>query len=104
MVEAMQPYFGILLEGGLGLLLGLANGVLLFVLARENFADAVEVVNFSDGLVWAKAGNAGKAEGEAAVVTIRTLDVVERNFQDDLRIDGADLAAVLDGVGQEIVG
>jgi predicted PurR-regulated permease PerM len=33
MVEAMQPYFGILLEGGLGLLLGLANGVLLFVLA-----------------------------------------------------------------------
>jgi predicted PurR-regulated permease PerM len=33
MVEAMQPYFGILLEGGLGLLLGLANGVLLFALA-----------------------------------------------------------------------
>ena len=33
MVEALQPYFGILLEGGLGLLLGLANGVLLFVLA-----------------------------------------------------------------------
>ncbi len=33
MVEAMQPYFGIVLEGGLGLLLGLANGVLLFVLA-----------------------------------------------------------------------
>ncbi len=33
MVEALRPYFGILLEGGLGLLLGLANGVLLFVLA-----------------------------------------------------------------------
>jgi predicted PurR-regulated permease PerM len=33
MVEALQPYFGIVLEGGLGLLLGLANGVLLFVLA-----------------------------------------------------------------------
>jgi predicted PurR-regulated permease PerM len=33
MVEAMRPYFGIVLEGGLGLLLGLANGVLLFVLA-----------------------------------------------------------------------
>ncbi len=33
MVEALGPYVGILLEGGLGLLLGLANGVLLFVLA-----------------------------------------------------------------------
>jgi len=33
MVEAMRPYFGIVLEGGLQLLLGLANGVLLFVLA-----------------------------------------------------------------------
>jgi len=33
MVEALRPYFGILLEGGLSLLLGIANGVLLFVLA-----------------------------------------------------------------------
>jgi predicted PurR-regulated permease PerM len=33
MVEALRPYFGIVVEGGLGLLLGLANGVLLFVLA-----------------------------------------------------------------------
>jgi predicted PurR-regulated permease PerM len=33
MVEALGPYVGILLEGGLGLLLGLANGVLLFMLA-----------------------------------------------------------------------
>jgi predicted PurR-regulated permease PerM len=33
MVEALRPYFGIVLEGGLGLLLGLANGVLMFVLA-----------------------------------------------------------------------
>jgi predicted PurR-regulated permease PerM len=33
LVEALRPYFGIVLEGGLGLLLGLANGVLLFVLA-----------------------------------------------------------------------
>jgi predicted PurR-regulated permease PerM len=33
MLEALRPYFGIVLEGGLGLLLGLANGVLLFVLA-----------------------------------------------------------------------
>ena len=33
MVEALRPYFGMVLEGGLGLLLGLANGVLLFVLA-----------------------------------------------------------------------
>ena len=33
MVGALGPYFGILLEGGLGLLLGLANGVLLFILA-----------------------------------------------------------------------
>jgi predicted PurR-regulated permease PerM len=33
MVEALRPYFGILMEGGLSLLLGLANGVLLFVLA-----------------------------------------------------------------------
>lgn len=31
--EALQPYFGILLEGGLSLLLGIAHGVLLFGLA-----------------------------------------------------------------------
>jgi predicted PurR-regulated permease PerM len=31
--ESLRPYFGIVLEGGLGLLLGLANGVLLFVLS-----------------------------------------------------------------------
>jgi predicted PurR-regulated permease PerM len=33
LVEEFRPYFGILLEGGLSLLLGIANGVLLFVLA-----------------------------------------------------------------------
>jgi predicted PurR-regulated permease PerM len=33
MVEAFQPYFGLVLEGGVSLLLGIANGVLLFVLA-----------------------------------------------------------------------
>jgi predicted PurR-regulated permease PerM len=33
MVEAFRPYFGILLEGGVSLLLGIANGVLMFLLA-----------------------------------------------------------------------
>jgi predicted PurR-regulated permease PerM len=33
MVAAFQPYFGIVLEGGVTLLLGIANGVLMFVLA-----------------------------------------------------------------------
>jgi predicted PurR-regulated permease PerM len=33
MLEAFRPYFGILLENGLSLLLGVANGVLMFVLA-----------------------------------------------------------------------
>ncbi len=33
LVEALRPYFGIALEGGLALLLGIANGVLQFVLA-----------------------------------------------------------------------
>jgi len=33
MVDAFRPYFGMLLEGGVSLLLGIANGVLLFVLA-----------------------------------------------------------------------
>lgn len=33
MLEALRPYFGIVLEGGLGLLLGIANGVLMFLLA-----------------------------------------------------------------------
>ena len=33
MVEALRPYFGIVLEGGLSILLGIANGVVLFVLA-----------------------------------------------------------------------
>ena len=76
--------------------------VLLFVLARENFADAVEGVDFSDGFVWAKAGNAGKAEGEAAVVTIRTLDVVEGDFDNDEWTDGSNVAVIFDGVGEEI--
>ncbi len=31
--ESLQPYFGILLQGGLSLLLGIAHGVLLFALA-----------------------------------------------------------------------
>jgi predicted PurR-regulated permease PerM len=33
MVGAFQPYFGMVLEGGVSLLLGIANGVLMFVLA-----------------------------------------------------------------------
>lgn len=33
MVEAFRPYFGIVLEGGVSLVLGIANGVLMFVLA-----------------------------------------------------------------------
>ncbi|MBS0562147.1 MAG: AI-2E family transporter [Proteobacteria bacterium] len=33
MVAAFQPYFGLALEGGVSLLLGIANGVLMFVLA-----------------------------------------------------------------------
>ena len=33
MLEALRPYFGIVLEGGLSILLGIANGVVLFVLA-----------------------------------------------------------------------
>jgi predicted PurR-regulated permease PerM len=33
MVAAFQPYFGLLLEGGVSLVLGIANGVLMFVLA-----------------------------------------------------------------------
>ena len=33
MLEALQPYFGIVLEGGLSVLLGIANGVLMFLLA-----------------------------------------------------------------------
>ena len=33
MLDAMHPYFGIVVEGGLGVLLGIANGVLLFLLA-----------------------------------------------------------------------
>jgi predicted PurR-regulated permease PerM len=33
MLEALSPYFGIVVENGLGLLLGIANGVLMFLLA-----------------------------------------------------------------------
>jgi predicted PurR-regulated permease PerM len=33
LLGALQPYFGVVLEGGLGLLLGIANGVLLFLLS-----------------------------------------------------------------------
>jgi predicted PurR-regulated permease PerM len=54
MLEALRPYFGIVLEGGLGLLLGIANGVLLFLLALfvafffyvygDPIADRLEVI------------------------------------------------------------
>ncbi len=33
MLEALRPYFGIVLENGLSLLLGIANGVLMFLLS-----------------------------------------------------------------------
>jgi predicted PurR-regulated permease PerM len=33
LLEALRPYFGIVLEGGLSVLLGIANGVLMFLLA-----------------------------------------------------------------------
>ncbi|HBK06068.1 MAG TPA: AI-2E family transporter [Acetobacteraceae bacterium] len=33
MLEALRPYFGIIVEDGLSLLLGIANGVLMFLLA-----------------------------------------------------------------------
>ncbi len=33
LLEALRPYFGPLVEGGFGLLLGIANGVLMFLLA-----------------------------------------------------------------------
>jgi predicted PurR-regulated permease PerM len=33
LLSALRPYFGIVLEAGLGLLLGIANGVLLFLLS-----------------------------------------------------------------------
>ena len=33
MLDALRPYFGIVVEGGLSLLLGIANGVLMFLLA-----------------------------------------------------------------------
>ncbi len=33
MLEALRPYFGIVVENGLGLLLGIANGVLMFLLS-----------------------------------------------------------------------
>ena len=33
MLDALHPYFGIVVENGLGLLLGIANGVLMFLLA-----------------------------------------------------------------------
>jgi predicted PurR-regulated permease PerM len=33
LLEALRPYFGIVVEGGLGLLVGIANGVLMFLLA-----------------------------------------------------------------------
>jgi predicted PurR-regulated permease PerM len=54
MLEALRPYFGIVLEGGLGLLLGIANGVLMFLLALfvafffyvygDPIADRLEVI------------------------------------------------------------
>jgi len=33
MLDALRPYFGIVVENGLGLLLGIANGVLMFLLS-----------------------------------------------------------------------
>jgi hypothetical protein len=74
------------------------------LLSGENSADAVKGIDFCCGLVWAKADDAGKPQGEAAFVAIGTLDIVESDLHDDERVDGANVAVVFDGVGEEIAG
>src|SRR5580658_3200106 len=76
----------------------------MLLLAGEDFADAVEGIDFSDGFVWAETDDTRESEGETAVVAIRTLDIIESDFYDDERFDGADVAVVLDGMGEEIIG
>ena len=63
--------------------------------------DAGEGVDFGDGLVGAEAEDAGEAEGESAGVARAAHDVVEGDFEDDERLDGAEVALVFEGVGLE---
>jgi len=73
------------------------------VLRIENFADAGEGVDFSDGLVWAEADDAREAQGEAAVVAVGALNIVEGDLEDDGGFDVALEAAVFGGVLEKIL-
>jgi len=53
------------------------------VLGLEEFADTGQGIDFGDGFVWAQTHDAREAEGEAAIVAIGSLDVVEGHFEDD---------------------
>src|ERR1700739_2925424 len=75
-----------------------------YVLRIKNFLDAGERIDFGDGFVWAESHDAREAEGKAALVATRTLNIVEGNFEDDSGLDIALEAAIVGGVLQKILG
>ena len=73
-------------------------------LGLVDFFDAGEGVDFGEGFVGAEAEDAGEAQGEAAGVARTAHDVVEGDFEDDERLDGAEVALIFEGVGFEEFG
>ena len=74
------------------------------VLRLEDFADAGECVDLSDGFVWTQAQDTRKAEGKAAVVAVGALNVVEGHLENDGGFDITLKTAVFGGVLQKILG
>ena len=68
------------------------------LLGVVDFLDARERVDFAQRLVVANTENAREAQGEAAIMPVRSHDVVERDLENDQRLDRPDAAPVLERV------
>lgn len=100
MVEALRPYFGMLVEGGFSLLLGIANGVVLFLLAL--------FIAFFFYLYGEPIGTrlhtiAGRVAGESAEQLIRVTGATVRGTVYSI-LGTALLQGVLTGLGLWICG
>ena len=73
-------------------------------LTEVDLFDALDGIDLFQRLVGADAEDAGEAEGEAAGVAGAAHDVVEGDFEDDEGLDGAEVAAVFEGVELEELG
>ena len=70
-------------------------------LSSKNFTHARQRVDITDGLVVAQAHDSRETQGEAGVVAVGFLDVIEGDFHDDDRFDVANVTVIFDGVLEE---